>query len=180
MSKKRCGDCEYFVAFRNMNYETCTCDTITEYCELLQNEDTYDRDKGDEIWNNVFDDCPLKTGYVSTESSILLLQSKNEVHKQFDDYVRISCEKKKKLQDENEQLQTELNNYEKITNLLADYDVHHYNRWINQIKNYVEKTNEGFEYNREFIIKLCLSYTLQSLRNGEDLKRFQWGMINDN
>ena len=85
----------------------------------------------------------------------------------------------KRLREENEQLQTELNNYEKITNLLADYDVHHYNRWINQIKNYVEKTNEGFEYNREFIIKLCLSYTLQSLRNGEDLKRFQWGMVND-
>lgn len=86
----------------------------------------------------------------------------------------------RKLEKENEQLQTELNNYEKITNLLADYDVHHYNRWINQIKNYVEKTNEGFEYNREFIIKLCLSYTLQSLRHGENLKRFQWGMINDN
>lgn len=85
----------------------------------------------------------------------------------------------KEFKKENEQLQTELNNYEKITNLLADYDVHHYNRWINQIKNYVEKTNEGFEYNREFIIKLCLSYTLQSLRNGEDLKRFQWGMVND-
>ena len=89
------------------------------------------------------------------------------------------CELLNQLNDENEQLQTELNNYEKITNLLADYDVHHYNRWINQIKNYVEKTNEGFEYNREFIIKLCLSYTLQSLRNGEDLKRFQWGMVND-
>ena len=54
MSEKRCGDCEYFVAFRNYNYETCTSDTITEYCELLQNKDTYDRDKGDEIWNDVF------------------------------------------------------------------------------------------------------------------------------
>ena len=106
--KKRCGDCEYFVAFRNMNYETCTCDTITEYCELLQNEDTYDRDKGDEILNDVFDDCPLQTGYVSIESAILLLQSKKEVHKQFDNYVRISSEKKKKLQDENEQLQKKL------------------------------------------------------------------------
>ena len=107
MSEKRCGDCEYFVAFRNMNYETCTCDTITEYCELLQNEDTYDRDKGDEIWNDVFDDCPLKTGYISTESAILLLQSKKEVRKQFDNYVRISCEKKEKLQDENERLKKE-------------------------------------------------------------------------
>lgn len=52
-------------------------------------------------------------------------------------------------------------------------------RWIKRIKKYVEKTNEGFEYNEAFIIKLCLSYTLQSLRHDEDLKRFQWGMIND-
>lgn len=108
MNGKRCGDCEYFVAFRNMNYETYTCDTITEYCELLQNEDIYDRDKGDEIWNDIFDDCPLNKGYVSTESAIRLLQSKKEVCKQFDDYVRISCEKKKELQDENEQLRTQL------------------------------------------------------------------------
>lgn len=106
MSRKRCDDCEYFVAFRNMNYETCTCDTITEYCELLQNEDSYDRCKGDEIWNDVFDDCPLKTGYVSTESAIRLLQSKKEIHKQFDDYVRISCEKRKELQDENDRIKT--------------------------------------------------------------------------
>ena len=62
---------------------------------------------------------------------------------------------------------------------LIDYDVHHYDRWVDQIKEYVEEINEGFEYNKEFIIKLCLAYTLQSLRNGEDLKRFQWGMIND-
>ena len=62
---------------------------------------------------------------------------------------------------------------------LVDYDVHHYDRWVDQIKEYVEEVNEGFEYNREFIIKLCLSYTLQSLRSGEDLKRFQWSMIND-
>ena len=108
MNGKRCGDCKYFVAFRNMNYKTCTCDTITEYCELLQNEDTYDRDKGDEIWNGVFDDCPLNKGYVSTVSAIRLLQSKKEVRKQFDDYVRISCEKKKELQDENEQLRHEI------------------------------------------------------------------------
>lgn len=60
---------------------------------------------------------------------------------------------------------------------LTDYDVHHYDRWVDQIKEYVEEINEDFEYDREFIIKLCLSYTLQSLRNGEDLKRFQWGMI---
>ena len=47
---------------------------------------------------------------------------------------------------------------------------------IKEIKEYVD--NEDFEYNEKFIIKLCLSYTLQSLRNGEDLKRFQW-VIND-
>lgn len=119
MSEKRCGDCEYFVAFRNYNYETCTNDTITEYCELLQNKATYDRDKGDEIWNDVFDDCPLKTGYVSTESAILLLQSKKEVYKQFDNYVRISCEKEKKLRDENEQLKKEL---QSVTMLKDDYE----------------------------------------------------------
>lgn len=78
-----------------------------------------------------------------------------------------------------EQLKSELNNYEKISNLLPDDDAYHYDRWIKQIKKYVEKTNEDFEYNEEFIIKLCLSYTLQSLRNNEDLKRFQWGMVND-
>lgn len=108
MSEKRCGNCKYFVAFRNYNYETFTNDTITEYCVLLQNEETYDRDKGDEIWDDVFDDCPLKTGYVSTESAILLLQSKKEVCKQFDNYVKISCENEKKLQEENEQLRHEL------------------------------------------------------------------------
>ena len=62
---------------------------------------------------------------------------------------------------------------------LTDYDVHHYDRWVDQIKEYVEEINEDFEYDREFIIKLCLSYTLQSLRNGEDLKRFQWDMVNN-
>ena len=65
----------------------------------------------------------------------------------------------------------------KISNLLTNDDAYHYDRWIKQIKKYVD--NKDFEYNEEFIIKLCLSYTLQSLRNGEDLKRFQWGMIND-
>lgn len=68
---------------------------------------------------------------------------------------------------------------EKKRFLSADDDAYHYDRWIKQIKNYVEKTNEGFEYNEEFIIKFCLSYTLQSLRNGENLKRFRWGMVND-
>lgn len=47
-------------------------------------------------------------------------------------------------------------------------DAEHYQRWINQIKEYVDLDDD------EFIIKLALSYTLQSLRNGESLKRFQW------
>ena len=68
---------------------------------------------------------------------------------------------------------------EKKRFLSADDDAYHYDRWIKQIKNYVEKTNEGFEYNEEFIIKFCLSYTLQSLRNGENLKRFRWDMVNN-
>lgn len=76
--------------------------------------------------------------------------------------------------------QCPLQEYVQLKRDLTDYDVHHYDRWVDQIKEYVEEINEDFEYDREFIIKLCLSYTLQSLRNGEDLKRFQWGMINDN
>ena len=77
-----------------------------------------------------------------------------------------------------------LNNYDRLekwveslenSNLLTNGDAYHYDRWIKQIKKYVEKTNKDFEYNEEFIIKLCLSYTLQSLRNGENLKRFRWG-----
>lgn len=47
-------------------------------------------------------------------------------------------------------------------------DAEHYQRWINQIREYVDVGDD------EFIIKLALSYTLQSLRNGESLKRFQW------
>lgn len=53
-------------------------------------------------------------------------------------------------------------------------DAKHYQRWVNQIKKYVEETNTDFTYDEDFIIKIALSYTLQSLRNGESLKRFQW------
>lgn len=89
-NNKRCCDCKYFTFFRNYNYETSTSDTITMYCELLQNENVYDRETGDEISNNVFDDCPLKTGYVPIESAIKLLESKEEVYEEFQEYVRIS------------------------------------------------------------------------------------------
>lgn len=61
---KKCVDdlhhCKYFCWHRNYNYETNTNDTITLWCELLDNKDTYDRDTGDKIWENGFDDCPLK------------------------------------------------------------------------------------------------------------------------
>ena len=53
-------------------------------------------------------------------------------------------------------------------------DAKHYQRWIHQIKKYVEEANPNFEYDDDFIIKIALSYTLQSLRNNESLKRFQW------
>ena len=106
MSEKRCGDCEYFVAFRNYNYKTCTNDTITEYCELLQNEETYDRDKGDEIWDDVFDDCPLKKGFVATESVIKLLNTREELQEQFDDFVHHSLAENEQLQKKNEELNT--------------------------------------------------------------------------
>lgn len=89
-NNKKCSDCEYFTAYRNYNYETSTNDSITMYCELLQNEATYDRDTGDKIAETVFDDCPLETGYVPIESAIKLLKSKEEVCKLFDDYVRLS------------------------------------------------------------------------------------------
>ena len=52
--------CKYFCWHRNYNYETCTNDTITLWCELLGNKETYTRDEGDVIWENGFDDCPLK------------------------------------------------------------------------------------------------------------------------
>lgn len=109
-----------------------------------------------------------RIGYISLQDGRIFreIDSDDILFKMF----RLENENKK-LKEENEQLQRKRN--------LSDYDVHHYDRWVDQIKEYVEENNEGFEYDREFIIKLCLSYTLQSLRHGEDLKRFQWGMIND-
>lgn len=71
------------------------------------------------------------------------------------------------LSDENEQLKQE-------NSIFKGKDAKHYQRWVNQIKKYVEETNTNFTYDDDFIIKIALSYTLQSLRNGESLKRFQW------
>ena len=41
-------------------------------------------------------------------------------------------------------------------------------RWVDDIKKYI---NECDDWN---IIQFCLSYTLQSLKNGEDMDRFKW------
>ena len=43
------------------------------------------------------------------------------------------------------------------------------NRWIKEICSYIG------EQPNEYVIKLALSYLLQSLRNEENIKRFQWG-----
>ena len=71
------------------------------------------------------------------------------------------------LHDENEELK-------KGISLFKGKDARHYQRWVNQIKKYLDESNPDFEYDEDFIIKIALSYTLQSLRNGESLKRFQW------
>ena len=72
-----------------------------------------------------------------------------------------------RLEEKNEQLKQE-------NSVFEGKDAKHYQRWIHQIKKYVEEANPNFEYDDDFIIKIALSYTLQSLRNGESLKRFQW------
>lgn len=51
-------------------------------------------------------------------------------------------------------------------------DAGHYQDWVKEIKEYLK--DREFEYNEDFVIKLALSQFLQSLRNGEDPKRFQW------
>ena len=71
------------------------------------------------------------------------------------------------LTEKNEQLKKE-------NSVFEGKDAKHYQRWVKQIKKYVEETNTDFTYDDDFIIKIALSYTLQSLRNGESLKRFQW------
>ena len=40
--------------------------------------------------------------------------------------------------------------------------------WVREIQEYADM-------DEQFIIKLALSFTLQSLRNGEDLQKFRWG-----
>ena len=55
-----------------------------------------------------------------------------------------------------------------LTECITEKDMEHYNRWINEISEYIN-------YDHNAIIKLALSYLLQSLRHNEDIKRFQWG-----
>ena len=44
-----------------------------------------------------------------------------------------------------------------------------HNNWVGEIKKYI---NVDDEIN---VVKFALSYTLQSLRAGEDINRFKWG-----
>ena len=53
-------------------------------------------------------------------------------------------------------------------------NVKSHQHWIEEIREYVG------DYRDEDIIKLSLSYTLQSLRNKEDITRFQWRNKNGN
>lgn len=48
-------------------------------------------------------------------------------------------------------------------------DIKSHQRWIEEIRKYIgDKTDEE-------IVKLSLSYTLQSLRTKENFNRFKWG-----
>ena len=76
--------------------------------------------------------------------------------------------------DRNEELEKENEQLKKENSVFQGKDAKHYQRWVNQIKKYVEEDNPDFTYDDDFIIKIALSYTLQSVRNGESLKRFQW------
>lgn len=49
------------------------------------------------------------------------------------------------------------------------YDTEHLQRWINEIKAYLGTESDAV------VLKYALSYTLQSLRNNEDMDRFKWG-----
>lgn len=82
--------------------------------------------------------------------------------------------KNSNLRKENYGLLNEIDSLEeklklKENSIFVGVDANHYERWINQIKEYVDLEDD------DFIIKLALSYTLQSLRCGENLRRFQWG-----
>ena len=102
-----------------------------------------------------------------------LKQSMQEVYQYFVDYLN---ELREDI--DYEQYNEVWNNLQKINNnenedsMFIGCDAEHYQRGIKEIKPYVD--DNDCNYTDDFIIKLALSYTLQSLRNGESLKRFQW------
>lgn len=95
------------------------------------------------------------------ESNLFYVYSNSEAN------IENIVDKLNTLTNENEQLKKE-------NSVFEGKDAKHYQRWVNQIKKYVEEDNPDFTYDEDFIIKIALSYTLQSVRNGESLKRFQW------
>lgn len=48
-------------------------------------------------------------------------------------------------------------------------DTEHLQRWIDEIKLYLDTELDAV------VLKYALSYTLQSLRNNENMDRFKWG-----
>lgn len=48
-------------------------------------------------------------------------------------------------------------------------DIEHLQRWIDEIKPYLDTKLDAI------VLKYALSYTLQSLRNNENMDRFKWG-----
>lgn len=49
------------------------------------------------------------------------------------------------------------------------WDTEHIQRWIDEIKPYLSTELDAI------VLKYALSYTLQSLRNNENMNRFKWG-----
>ena len=49
------------------------------------------------------------------------------------------------------------------------WDTEHIQRWIDEIKPYLGTKLDAI------VLKYALSYTLQSLRNNENMDRFKWG-----
>jgi len=48
-----------------------------------------------------------------------------------------------------------------------------HNNWVAEIKKYIDVENEVD------VVKFALSYTLQSLRAGENIYRFRWGDLSE-
>ena len=43
-----------------------------------------------------------------------------------------------------------------------------HNHWVKELRNYLPNQSD------KDILKYCMSYTLQSFRNGEKMDRFRW------